>query len=1156
MPLIREESHPFFPFGFALTQQVVDALNVKTILPETGNRAVRRNVFTIRVLAQRINDHSPGLLPEGRYASSGELIALSLISEVLRYFFDHYCFEENPGALGDGLDQFSSTHGEESIEGTLHTFVGFFPPLDVLTSEADSASFLQAASPDGHSNQLLSIRELLLLSLSVENPAAQHLVPLFDDRRLKDETVYEVLVQSLETFFESQPASEFLGGSLFHILRAPMKAAPDSLIGQLEFIYEHWGKILPSYLQTRLLVGRDLLREEHRPRGFGPAPAEVLTFRSRKPGQLSAHPEYERFTRDRDWMSNVVLIAKSIYVWLDQLSKSYEHEITRLDQIPDEELDRLAEWGFTGLWLIGVWERSHASQRIKQLRGNPEAVASAYSIYDYVIAAELGGESAYENLRSRAWARGIRLASDMVPNHMGIDSRWVVEHPDWFIQSDHSPFPNYSFTGENLSGDPRVSIRIEDRYWDHRDAAVVFQRVDNASGEARYVYHGNDGTHMPWNDTAQLNYLLPEVREAAIQTILHVARKFPIIRFDAAMTLAKRHFHRLWFPPPGLGGDIPSRSEHGLDAEEFNSIMPEEFWRQVVDRIAQELPDTLLLAEAFWLMEGYFVRTLGMHRVYNSAFMNMLKDEENSKYRLTIRNVLEFSPEILRRFVNFMNNPDEKTAVEQFGKGDKYLGICLMMATMPGLPMFGHGQIEGFAEKYGMEYRKAYWDESVDQDLVNRHIGQIFPFLRKRYLYSGVENFAFYDFFTPEGHVNEDVFAYSNRAGNERAIILYNNSLRSTSGWIRISTPINMGSQDETDLQSRSLVQALNLRTESNVYYLLRDHRDSLQYIRSGRQLADEGLFVQLPGYQYQAFIDLEEILDSDGTWGQLAARLSGSGAPDLKIARKEMILSPILNPMTAFLQSVVKNGVKEIAIAGNKVTSDLFSAARRYDLATLDWTRISRQIEKDCITIDDLLSEWAENRRTGPATAKQDPEASEELLPDAPLRSALRARSVLVQFEKLFIRPQTVQPNGGWVSDWLIEQVLVRAFEADGNDDPSPDLLANLSVLLYARSGFLGTCTVATLAEDLAALLSDADVAEYLQLNEYEGSRWISKERLEWLIQGLWLAEKMPSIQKEDIRSEDNQPSQNGIDQIADDILVAAQDAGYRLERIIQLLS
>ncbi|MCK7519199.1 MAG: hypothetical protein MZV64_16495 [Ignavibacteriales bacterium] len=38
-----------------------------------------------------------------------------------------------------------------------------------------------------------------------------------------------------------------------------------------------------------------------------------------------------------------------------------------------------------------------------------------------------------------------------------------------------------------------------------------------------------------------------------------------------------------------------------------------------------------MLAEAFWLMEGYFVRTLGMHRVYNSAFMHMMRNEEKRK---------------------------------------------------------------------------------------------------------------------------------------------------------------------------------------------------------------------------------------------------------------------------------------------------------------------------------------------------------------------------------------------------------------------------------------------------------------------------------------------------------------------------------------------
>ena len=90
--------------------------------------------------------------------------------------------------------------------------------------------------------------------------------------------------------------------------------------------------------------------------------------------------------------------------------------------------------------------------------------------------------------------------------------------------------------------------------------------------------------------------------------------------------------------------------------------MPEEFWREVVDRVSTELPDTLLLAEAFWLMEGYFVRTLGMHRVYNSAFMNMLRDQENDKYRRLLKETLEFDPQILQRYVNFMSNPDEQTA--------------------------------------------------------------------------------------------------------------------------------------------------------------------------------------------------------------------------------------------------------------------------------------------------------------------------------------------------------------------------------------------------------------------------------------------------------------------------------------------------------------
>ena len=53
---------------------------------------------------------------------------------------------------------------------------------------------------------------------------------------------------------------------------------------------------------------------------------------------------------------------------------------------------------------------------------------------------------------------------------------------------------------------------------------------------------------------------------------------------DAAMTLAKKHYQRLWYPQPGSGGDIASRAEHGLTKEEFDAAIPDEFWREVVDR--------------------------------------------------------------------------------------------------------------------------------------------------------------------------------------------------------------------------------------------------------------------------------------------------------------------------------------------------------------------------------------------------------------------------------------------------------------------------------------------------------------------------------------------------------------------------------------------
>ncbi|MDR2049110.1 MAG: alpha-amylase, partial [Treponema sp.] len=849
-----------------------------TLFSLTGN-VVLADVRQARALAAKLNAGIDPVKNPERVVKAGQLNAMGLIDEILHYVVALYREQVVPALFEQAAAALENRLGEGRIAAMLRQFGSIFPPQAVYAGKTSVEAYL-SSSDGGESCKSLALEELLLLGMANLNPAFKMFFFMFDDKDLARETVYPAAMDELKTFFAALPVFGPDGQNLWDLLRAPALASPDSLAGQLDFMRKRWGLILGKFM-GRLLTSLDIIKEEDKPSFFGPGPMEAYTY-----GYLEN--EYERFSPDQDWMPRTVLVAKSTLVWLFQLSKKYDREISRLDQIPDEELDELARRGFTGLWLIGLWERSDASRIIKQWTGNPEAAASAYSLYDYDIAGELGGWGALANLRERALRRGIRLGSDMVPNHTGIDSRWIIEHPDRFLQLPYSPFPGYSFNCGNLSGRDDITVQIEEHYFTRTDAAVVFRRIDNRSGETRYIYHGNDGTSMPWNDTAQIDFLNPEAREAVIRTIVGVCKQFPIVRFDAAMTLAKRHIQRLWYPEPGKGGDIASRAEHAISTEEFNRRIPNEFWREVVDRCAEEAPGTLLLAEAFWMMEGYFVRTLGMHRVYNSAFMNMLKMEENAKYRATIKNTLEFDPEILKRFVNFMNNPDEETAVTQFGKGDKYFGVCTLLVTMPGLPMFGHGQIDGFEEKYGMEYRRAYRDEQSDRWLVDRHEREIFPLMKKRYLFSGSADFRLYDFFS-DGAVNENVFAYSNRAGAECALVLYNNSYGRASGWIKEAAVADK----DTGIRD-SLCSALGLHGEDECFVLMRELRSSLWYIRSSKDVAEHGLFAVLDGYQAQVFFDIHEVRDSRGGWARLNHELSGRGAVDLEAAKMDLVLGEL----------------------------------------------------------------------------------------------------------------------------------------------------------------------------------------------------------------------------------------------------------------------
>ncbi|MEI7743952.1 MAG: alpha-amylase family glycosyl hydrolase [Chloroflexota bacterium] len=1015
------------------------------------------------------------LAPGEPSAQAGELAALELLHEIFHLMIERAAELVPESAMSATAGMVATDLGTPGYDDLVAAVGEEFP--DVAGSPAADR-----------------LEEMLLVRIANENPAARPLRPLIDDAPVPREQ-RDAAMASIDTYQAALAPVGPNGETLVELLRAPARAHPTSLAGQLRYVKERWDVILGSSLTTlmdRMLLTLDVIAEEdralhlrfggggagHGPRGGAGGGAGDGWGVGEAPDLAGLDAEPEQFSSDSAWMPRLVLVAKSTHVWLDQLSRAYRREIRTLDGIPDEELDRIARLGVTGLWLIGLWERSRASQRIKVWRGNPEAAASAYSLDDYRIANDLGGDPAWADLRHRAWARGIRLASDMVPNHMGIDSSWVVNHPEWFLGLPEPPYPAYTFGGQDVGEHDRVEVRLEDHYWDSSDAAVVFERHDRATGERRYIYHGNDGTSFPWNDTAQLDFSQAEVREQVIATILAVARQFPVIRFDAAMVLAKRHVRRLWFPAPGEGGGaIPSRAEHGtMTAAEFEAAVPIEFWREVVDRVAAEVPDTLLLAEAFWMLEGYFVRTLGMHRVYNSAFMHMLRDEDNSGYRRVLKDTLEFDPEILKRYVNFMNNPDEKTAVEQFGKGDKYFGIATLLATLPGLPMFGHGQFEGFSEKYGMEFRRATLDERPDEWLVARHEREIVPLLHRRADFAEAHDFLLYDVCLEAGGVDENVFAFSNGAGPSRSLVVYHNHYGDTAGWVLDSAAFAVKDEDGgKHLEQRTLAEGLGVADGAgdDRWVAYREQRTGLEFLRPVAELRERGLLVRLRAYETRVFWQIRELHDPAGVWRRLAERLGGAGVPSLEDALRDQQLGPVHDTLRGVIADATRASVARFVASVAEATGT---------------TGVTGNVD----AVVERIAARAE--RAAPVI---------EALEDPSHDAALRVWTLLAPLGSLPEGAPVGPTSRAWFEELRLAPVVADALRGRGLDEgaawwASERVHTLLDLPLPSLLGGPG--------DDLALRLVDAwlghpAVRPFIRVNAWDGVEWFHRESWDELL-------------------------------------------------------
>ena len=365
---------------FHISRKVRDLCNFDGGLFASSGNVVFANMTNVRNFQLLFNNYIENVTKDdSKKLSAGQLNAMGLIDEILHYVCMLYRRDKVASFMDDLLAGLYKEFGRAQVDGLLLDFMKEFPPVAVYKEKITAEEYLAASELDAgtglmRTNRAQTLEEMILLHLANENQAFKPFMLLFSDKEVAKNPLYKKSWTLIQKYAASQPVFGPFNHDLITLLREPQVFAPDSLRGQLEYLQKYWADFLGEWLK-RILAGMDTISEEEKAawQGFGGGDLPDMVPYSFE----NLMNEYERFSADSAWMPNVILMAKTVLVWLDQLTKQYGYPITRLDQIPDAELDKLRDEGFTGLWLIGLWERSKASRRIKQICGNPEAAASA-----------------------------------------------------------------------------------------------------------------------------------------------------------------------------------------------------------------------------------------------------------------------------------------------------------------------------------------------------------------------------------------------------------------------------------------------------------------------------------------------------------------------------------------------------------------------------------------------------------------------------------------------------------------------------------------------------------------------------------------------------------------------------------------------------------
>jgi hypothetical protein len=362
----------------------------------------------------------------------------------------------------------------------------------------------------------------------------------------------------------------------------------------------------------------------------------------------------------------------------------------------------------------------------------------------------------------------------------------------------------------------------------------------------------------------------------------------------------------------------------------------------------------------------------------------------------------------------------------------------------------------------------------------------------------------------------------------------------------------------------------LGLRADEDYFYIFRDSPASLEYIRNGKTLCEQGLYVELGAYKCHAFLDWRQVQDNEWHhYAHLAEYLDGRGVPSIDEAMREIFLQPL---HVAFKELVNADLFRRLLAA--RVTEPeteldvelvgqveqkairLLSEIKRLTQGKGDETSIAREMRQDLETILQLpiLDIGAPSSGSPePAGATKDLKAI--LDDDVAIWGSLFGWCFVHSLGKVAQEASFDQQSRSWIDEWLLGKIMASALADFGLSEPDAWRAIAVIKLLTTHQRWFETKgpQEKRAYQVLEAALQDAEIQQFIQVNRWQGALWFNKEVFErWL----WWMLVLAVVDARRTRSAD-EAAQHIIERhaVIADLLHAEEKSEYQIEKLLEAI-